>query len=346
MTRRLKLVLVFGGQNSEHEVSLKTAKSVFENLNQEKYEIKLIFISKTGKWFFVDSFEQIIKFEIENFANQMDEENLKVEEKDDNFIEIVKILRTQDWKVFPLLHGKYGEDGTIQGFFEMLGVNYVGCGVLSSSAGMDKEIAKKLFQITGLKTAKSLTVHDFEDLESCKAKIIEEFSFPVFIKPARQGSSVGINKVYDQESLTKAIEEAFKFDTKILVEEFIQGREVECAVLGKNEYIQTSVIGEITPKTDFYSYETKYTDGQADLIIPAILENGIELELQRQAKLAFEALNCKDLARVDFFLTKENEIYINEINTLPGFTSLSMYPSLWQASGLSFTELLDRLIEN
>jgi D-alanine-D-alanine ligase len=341
MTHKLKLALVFGGQNSEHEVSLKTAKSVFENLNQEKYEIKLIFISKTGGWFLLDTFDQIAKLEVENFGNQ---ENNQIDKKDDDFIEIVKILRTQEWKVFPLLHGKYGEDGTIQGFFEMLGVDYVGCGVLSSAVGMDKEIAKKLFQMAGLKTAKSLTVHNFESLESCKAKIIEEFSFPVFIKPARQGSSVGINKVYDQESLIQAMSEAFKFDTKILVEEFIQGREVECAVLGKNDNIQTSVIGEITPKTDFYSYETKYTDGQADLIIPAVLENNIKLELQKQAKIAFEALNCKDLARVDFFLTKENQIYINEINTLPGFTSLSMYPSLWQASGLSFSELLDRLV--
>ncbi len=334
MSEKQKLALVFGGQNSEHQVSIKTAKSVFENLSHLKYEIKLIFIRKTGNWYYLSSFQELDKL-VES-----------TDEGVDDLTEIILELRSSDWLVMPLLHGKYGEDGTIQGFFEMLKIQYIGCGVLSSAVAMDKAIAKKLFAAAGLRVVKSLAFESFESLQSIENKIKTEFSLPIFIKPARQGSSMGVSKVYDLDHLVLALEKAFKFDSKILVEDFVLGREVECAVLGRDDQISVSVIGEIKPKSDFYDFQSKYTDGQAELMVPAVLPESIAMEIQNQSIRAFQALNCRDLARVDFFLTPQNQLFINEINTLPGFTSLSMYPSLWQASGLSFSELLDTLIAN
>lgn len=331
MSPKQNLALLFGGKNTEHEISILTATSVFKNLDQSKYEIKLIYINKNGVWNIVDDFDSI--------AIIKDASDLK-----GDLSQAIELFNSQNFIAFPLIHGKYGEDGTLQGMLEMLGVKYIGCGVLASALAMDKSVAKIIFDSIGLKTARSLTFESFESKDLIFVKIVKEFKFPVFIKPARQGSSVGISKVYDHKSLLNAVKEAFEFDSKILVQEYILGREVECAVLGKDDDIQASEIGEIRPKTDFYSYKTKYTDGQADLIIPADLDEDVRSELQRQAKMAFKTLGCKDLARVDFFLTSENEIYINEINTLPGFTSLSMYPMLWGASGLSYGELLDKLI--
>jgi len=310
MSPKQNLALLFGGKNSEHEISILTATSVFKNLDQNKYAIKLIYINKIGVWKIIEDFNSI--------ADLKEDSDVK-----GDLSRVIELFASQDFIAFPLIHGKYGEDGTLQGMLEMLGGKYIGCGVLASALAMDKSVAKILFDSIGLKTTKSLTFESFESRDLIIQKIVEEFKFPVFIKPARQGSSVGVFKVYDEKSLLNAIDGSFEFDSKIIVQEYILGREVECAVLGKDDDIQASEIGEIRPKTDFYSYETKYTDGQADLIIPAVLDESVRLELQRQAKMAFKVLGCKDLARVDFFLTSENEIYIN-----PDFPNLLLLKTI------------------
>ena len=262
--------------------------------------------------------------------------------------------------VFPVLHGLYGEDGTIQGLFELLKKPYVGCGVLASSVGMDKVYTKIVFERAGLKQAKYEYIKRYKDnyiyidkefneeivqLDQIIEKIVTNLKFPMFIKPSNSGSSVGINKAKNKEELKQSIEYASKFDSKILVEEGIEGREVECAVLG-NEEVIASCVGEIKPAEEFYSYDAKYKNEESKTEIPANIPEELSDEIRKQAIKAFKSIDGKGLSRVDFFIENEtNQIYINEINTLPGFTSISMYPKLFEASGIGYQELLDRLIE-
>ncbi len=329
------LGVVFGGMSTESKVSESSAKSILANLDKEKYNIYPIFISKDGNWW---------KYEKE-------EKNEKIEN-------IVEYLKQMD-VVFPVLHGLYGEDGTIQGLLELLKIPYVGCGILASSVGMDKVYTKIIFEKAGLKQAKYEYIRKYKDkyiyvdkqfnektfsLQEIAEKIIKNLGLPVFVKPSRSGSSVGINKACTQEELEKNIEEASQFDNKIIIEEQIDAREIECAVLG-NEEIQASVLGEVKSAESFYSYSAKYQNKQSFTEIPADLPQEISEEIRKLAVKAFKAIDGKGLSRVDFFVDKNtSEIYINEINTLPGFTEISMYPQLFEASGINYKDLLDEII--
>ncbi len=342
-----KIGVIFGGMSTENEVSVQSAKSILKNLDCKKYEIYPIYIDKEGNWFKYAEKNEEAKFGAE----------IKNQEKITNIVEYLKDMDV----IFPVLHGLYGEDGTIQGLFELLKKPYVGCKVLSSSIGMDKVYTKIIFEKAGLNQAKYEYIRKYKNnyiyvdktfneeimsLDEVSKKISKKLEFPMFVKPSNSGSSVGINKAKNEEELKKHIEYASQFDSKILIEEGINGREVECAVLG-NEEVIASCIGEIKTPDEFYSYDAKYKNQESKTCIPAQnLEENLSNQIRAQAIKAFKAIDGKGLSRVDFFIeNKTNKIYINEINTLPGFTSISMYPKLFEASGISYKELLDRLIE-
>ena len=328
----IKLGIIHGGLSTEHEVSEMSAKSVLENLNKEKYEIHEIFINTYGKWFEI------------------------IDGKKEEIYNLLWTLKELD-VVFPVLHGLWGEDGTIQGMLEMLQIPYVGCGVLASSVGMDKVYTKMIFEKANIPQTPYVYIkknHDtyllvnenFEEEELEISKITEKLKFPMFVKPSNSGSSVGVKKATNMEELKQAIEYAGHYDRKILVEQGVIGREVECAILDGDE-IQASTVGEIVSAEEFYSFDAKYNMPESKTIIPAdIGEEKIE-EIRNLAIKAFKAIDGKGLSRVDFFVEKEtNKVYINEINTMPGFTQISMYPKLFESVGMSYSELLDRLIEN
>ena len=328
---RPKVGIVFGGKSGEHEVSLMSAASVIRYLPSNKYEPVLIGVTRDGRW----------------ITNGNPWETLSEGRDDDAGCIPVELLASLD-VVFPVMHGTYGEDGTIQGLFEMCGVPYVGAGVLGSSVGMDKAIMKSVFRDHKLPLAgyKVILLPDWlQGPDEICRDIIDSFGLPVFVKPANLGSSVGISKARDEKELRQSIEVASGYDRKLVVEEFIPAREIECSVLG-NDDPQASVVGEIIPHNEYYDYEAKYTDGKSDLVIPAQLEPEVADEVRALAIAAFKAVDCCGMARMDFFLHRiTGEIIVNEINTIPGFTNFSMYPRLWQASGLSYPDLLDRLIK-
>lgn len=339
---KIKLSVIFGGMSTENEVSCMSAVSVMNNLNREKYDICPIYIDKNGNWFRIDSFEKV-----EDLENRVQIDN------------IVEFLKSFDI-VFPVLHGLYGEDGTIQGMLELFKIPYVGCKVLASSIGMDKVYTKVVFDKANINQAKYTYVrrykdkyiyvgNDFEEniltIDEVVKKIVENQKFNMFVKPSNSGSSVGITKVTNETELKDAIIEASKFDSKILIEEGIVGREVECAVLG-NEDVISSCVGEIKAADEFYSYDAKYNNNESKTVIPAEISEGKSNEIRRLAVKAFKAIDGKGLSRVDFFIEDKTEkVYINEINTLPGFTNISMYPMLFGQVGIGYTELLDKLIE-
>ena len=340
-----KLGVIFGGMSTENEVSVVSANSVLNNLDKEKYEIYPIYIDKDGEW-----------WEYKEDNNREWGQEVEKKEKIENIIKYLKDLDV----MFPVLHGLYGEDGTIQGLFELLKKPYVGCGVLASSVGMDKVYTKVVFEKAGLNQANYEYIRKFEDkyiyvdklfnekilrLEGAVKQISKNLTFPMFIKPSNSGSSVGINKAKNEKELEEYLKYAAKFDNKILIEEGIEGREVECAVLG-NEEVVASCVGEIKPAEEFYSYDAKYKNEESKTEIPANIPEDISNEIRKQAIKAFKAIDGKGLSRVDFFVEKNtNKIYINEINTLPGFTSISMYPKLFEESGITYKELLNKLIE-
>ena len=348
--KRLKIGVIFGGISSEHDVSKVSGTSVIKNLNKEKYDIISIYIDKDGKWYTYEKpLEEIdildIDADVSNDIKPIDN--------------IEKILKSVD-VIFPVLHGLGGEDGSIQGLFEMLKVPYVGCGILASSVGMDKVYTKIIFEKANIKQAKYEYVRRYKDnyiyidkefneeiinLNELVLKIEKNLSYPMFIKPSNSGSSVGINKAADTEELKKAIEYATNFDKKVLIEEGIVGKEVECAVLG-NEDVMSSCVGEIKPAEAFYTFDAKYKNQESKVLIPADLPKEMSNRIRDLAIKAFKAIDGKGLSRVDFFANeKTDEIYINEIHTLPGFTTISMYPKLFENVGIPYTELLDRLIQ-
>ncbi len=342
---KIKLGLIFGGMSTENEVSVMSANSILKNLDKKKYEIFPIYISKNGEWYQYNNLENI------EISEDMDDLN-KIEN-------IMKYLQKLD-VLFPVLHGAYGEDGTIQGLFEILKKPYVGCGVLASSVGMDKAYTKVVFDKANICQAPYIYLKQYKDqytyidkefnekkvsLDEAVDIVEKEIDFPVFIKPANSGSSVGINKAKNKEELKKYIEYAKRFDKKILIEKGILGQEVECAVLGNDDVI-ASCVGEIKPADEFYSYDAKYQNENSKTLIPANLTQEVSNEIRKLAIKAFKAIDGKGLSRVDFFVEdKTNQIYINEINTLPGFTKISMYPKLFEAEGIQYNELLDKLIE-
>lgn len=339
--KKIHVVILFGGRSAEHEVSIQSAKNVYQSLDRSKYEVLLIGIDKQGTWhrcpenFLSDA----------SFANQ---KQLANEAKTSLISKDQQTYLTADEQekpidvVFPVLHGSYGEDGTMQGYLKLVNVPFVGPSVLGSAVAMDKDVTKRLLRDAGLPIGKFLVFHK-QDTISPPA-VIKYLGLPVFVKPANQGSSVGVSKVVNEGSLLQACEEAFRFDTKILIEESLPGREIECSVLG-NESPIVSIPGEIVATKDFYSYEAKYLDEEgATLTIPAKLTEEQVREVQDLALKAYEVLCLEGMARVDCFLTGEGKFYVNEANTIPGFTNISMYPKLWEASGISYPELVDRLI--
>lgn len=336
MSQKTRITLLFGGRSVEHEVSLASAASIYRNLDKNKFGITSIYINREGDWKSVESpllaTSELNKGKFHSFLPW---------EKEPSALS----LETDIY--FPVLHGSYGEDGTIQGFFEMADVPYVGATVLASALGMDKVVSKTLFKAKNLPVVKHLTILQKEWTQDRKAilkKIEKEFPFPCFIKPANLGSSVGVTKVKEKSQAEPALETAFLYDKKILVEEGILGRELECSVLGNDEPI-SSLPGELIPYREFYDYNDKYIEGKTSFIIPADIPSSIAKEIQRISIEAFKALDCSGMARVDFFLQERTEnVFLNELNTIPGFTEISMYPKMWEKSGLPYPELLEKLI--
>lgn len=347
---KMKLGVIFGGMSTEHDVSIVSGSSVLKNLNKEKYDITPIYITKDGEWFlYTKNINEIDILKIGEEPSEL--------EKLENPMETLKSMDV----VFPVLHGLYGEDGTIQGLFELLKVPYVGCRVLGSSVCMDKVYTKIILDKAKINQAKYAYVRKFEDkfiyiddefnesvleIDDVCEKVINKCGLPAFVKPSNSGSSVGIKKAKTKEELAEAIKYASQFDIKIVIEENINAREIECAVIG-NENVEASCVGEILPAEDFYSFDAKYNNSESRVVMPANIEPEISEEIKKIAVKAFKAVDGKGLSRVDFFVEKEtNKIYLNEINTMPGFTTISMYPQLWEKCGKPYSELLDELINN
>ena len=343
---KIKVGIIFGGMSTENEVSVVSASSILENIDRNRFEVFPIYIDKQGKWY--EFVEDGVKREL----------GAEVEK-------IIKIKNIEEYLqkldvVFPVLHGLYGEDGTIQGLFELLKIPYVGCRVLASSVGMDKIYTKIVFEKAGLNQTPYEYVRKYKDtyiyvdrsfnektldLREIVKKITENLRFPIFVKPSNSGSSVGVKKAGNEKELIENIRYASKFDNKVLIEQGINGREVECAVLG-NEEVIASCVGEIKSAEEFYSYDAKYKNEESKTEIPAEIPEEISEEIRKQAIKAFKSIDGKGLSRVDFFVEdKTNKIIINEINTMPGFTSISMYPKMFEKSGISYKELITKLID-
>ena len=344
--KKINVGILFGGKSAEHEVSLQSAKNVFEAIDRKKYNPILIGINKTGKWLAVNS---------SNFLTDWDNPKLIKLNQGNDFVALVpqsegkisnlskeKTRRSLD-VVFPILHGTFGEDGTMQGLLKLANIPFVGSSVLGSAVGMDKDVMKRLLRDAGIPIGKFVALKS-EDAVPSYQELENKIGIPCFIKPANMGSSVGVSKVHNKTEYAKAIKNAFLYDTKIIIEETIEGREVECSVLG-NEKPIASAVGEIIPHHEFYSYEAKYIDEKgATLKIPAKIPAKTTRKIQEIAIKTFEVLSCEGLGRVDCFLKKNNKVIVNEINTIPGFTKISMYPKLWEESGISYSKLIDKLI--
>jgi D-alanine-D-alanine ligase len=352
LSKKLRIGVIFGGRSGEHEVSLRSAESVINALDRSKYEIVPIAITKQGKWLAAIEAANLLPMAVMESATQ--QVAIFGDPTESGLTRFATDGRANSRDrldcVIPVLHGTYGEDGTIQGLLEMADVPYVGCGVLASAAGMDKVVMKRLFRESGLPIVDYthfLRTQWEADPRKIEARVIDEIGFPCFVKPANLGSSVGISKAISPQILNSAIAIAAKYDRKIIVEKSVDARELEVSVLGNDQPI-ASLPGEIVPQTaEFYDYRAKYLDDDgARLIIPADLEPEITSNVQELAIRAFQAIDGAGLARVDFFLERSTgKIIVNEINTIPGFTSISMYPKLWEASGINYSQLIDRLIE-
>lgn len=348
MKKKLRVALLFGGQSAEHEISLISARNIVEAMDKKKYEIVSIGIDKQGRWFYDEGARLLL-----------DRTQTKVEFHDLKNVGAVlpgasntAMVRSSSGAgigavdvVFPVLHGPFGEDGTVQGLLKLANLPFVGAGVLGSAVGMDKDVMKRLLRDAGIPIAKFLVFDGAAKKTINFARVRRELGLPLFVKPANLGSSVGISKVSRPSEFSRAVNKAFRYDNKILIEENIGGREIECAVLG-NENPIASVPGEIITGHSFYSYDAKYIDDKgARLVIPAQLRRPVARRVQELSVRSFEVLCCSGMARVDFFLRGRSEIFVNEINTIPGFTQISMYPKMWATSGLSYPRLIDRLIQ-
>jgi D-alanine-D-alanine ligase len=345
---KLQLLILCGGQSAEHEVSINSARNVVAALDSEKYYLNVVLISKAGEWFLFDDAQVFLK------QKNIDEAVI------DAYCEKVSLLLGENKVlsvlsnvektipvdlVFPVLHGTHGEDGTLQGLLELANIPYVGASVLGSSICMDKDVSKRLLRDAKIPVANWIMVNRIEIPTINYEEVVGKLGSPFFIKPSNTGSSVGISKVKSAQDFDSAVALALRYDHKIIFEEYIPCREIECAVLG-NEEPEAAILGEIVPHHEFYTYEAKYIDPNgADLIIPADLPAEVAEKIKTYAKQAVLTLCCEGMARVDFFLTAKGEIYLNEANTIPGFTQISMYPKMWIAAGLSYPQLLDKLIE-
>ncbi|MDR3167398.1 MAG: D-alanine--D-alanine ligase [Treponema sp.] len=347
MERKIKVGILFGGKSAEHEVSLQSAKNVFDALDRGKYIPILIGIDKTGRWLLNDESRFLLDAD--------DPKRIRLNLAGDSVALIPQkggFISSQNGPgekkdidvIFPILHGPLGEDGTVQGFLKLADIPFVGAGVLGSAVGMDKDVMKRLLRDADIPIGKFRVLKSHEPVPAF-LQVREALGLPLFVKPANMGSSVGVNKIRNEDEYLPGIRQAFEYDTKIILEEFIPGRELECSVLG-NEEALASLPGEIKSRHEFYSYDAKYLDEQgAALEIPARISEETCRALQALAIKTFQTLACEGLARVDFFLKPGGSIIVNEINTMPGFTKISMYPKLWEASGLPYAALIDRLIE-
>jgi D-alanine-D-alanine ligase len=343
--KRLRVGVLFGGRSGEHEVSLASAASVIRGLDPDKYEAVPIGITKDGHWLVGEGAVKMLPEVLKGGRRVM----LTADPTEAALVPLDRGAGAQRLDViFPVMHGTFGEDGTIQGLLELAGLPYVGAGVLGSAIGMDKDVAKRLCQEAGIPVVPWITVHRWhweKEPESVKAEIEAKFEYPVFVKPATLGSSVGMTKVHNAEELAPALNFACEYGMKILVEKAVTAREIEVSVLGNHEP-KASVPGEIVPHREFYDYAAKYLEEGTQLVIPADLKPKQATKIQSLAIETFRALELSGMARVDFFLEKKGgKVYLNEANTIPGFTSISMYPKLWEASGIPFRELIDRLID-
>lgn len=351
MTKKINLCVLFGGESTEYEISLRSVTSVLNNLDKDKYNITTIGITRDGRWRLFDEDTDLI-INDNWYSDSLKNVSLNLGEKDSSFLVTDKngnISKIKVDVVFPVLHGANGEDGKLQGLLELAGMKYVGVGVLCSCVSMDKAYTKIIFKDAGIDQADWVTINDYQlsDLDSIMDECETKLGYPMFIKPSNAGSSIGIGKAKTRKELEDAVKTAFTYDRRIIVEEFLTGREVECAVMGTRGNIKASCVGEILAANEFYDFEAKYSDKvESGLVIPAKFENNCEEKIRNLAIKAFEALDGTGLSRVDFFCDdKKGIIRINEINTLPGFTSISMYPKLFMNEGMSYAEILDSVIE-
>lgn len=349
MNRKIRVGVIFGGRSAEHEVSLLSARSIIQAIDRNKYDLTYIGIDKKGSWYLYDNEDFLV--------NPEDPKRVKLADIGARLAVIPgqdrhQIINLQNFKfidfldvVFPVLHGPFGEDGATQGLLKLANIPFVGPGVLGSAVSMDKDVMKRLMTEAGIANAAFMVFHR-NQMEIIRfQEVTEKLGMPVFIKPANMGSSVGVSKADSEKQFFACLKNAFEFDDKIVVEEFIKGREIECSVLG-NENPAASLPGEIAASHEFYSYEAKYIDDKgASLQIPALLPENVMNQIREIALHTFKVLCCEGMGRVDMFLTADEKVYVNEINTLPGFTKISMYPKLWEQSGISYTELIDRLLQ-
>lgn len=343
------VAVVFGSVSSEHEVSLISAASVLRNIPRDRYDVIMLGITKDGRWYEYTGDIELIKQNkwlesgcITPAVLSPDRSVGGIQRITKNGVENVPVD-----VVFPVLHGEHGEDGTIQGLLELAGIPYVGCGVLASSTCMDKETTHILLESAEIKTAPwaVMTSADLSKFEKIEPLIAKNLGYPVFVKPANTGSSVGVSKAKSKEALYDALKHAFQYDRKVLIETAIVGDEIECAVLGNYHECIASEVGEIVPRHEFYDYEGKYLDDSTDLYIPARIPDAIAEKIKQTACRAFAVMGCTGLSRVDFFVLQNGAVIVNEINTIPGFTSISMYPKLFEAAGIPYPQLIDRLIQ-
>ncbi|MGD8189022.1 D-alanine--D-alanine ligase [Brevibacillus ginsengisoli] len=347
MGSKIRLGIIYGGKSSEHEVSLRTAQSIMKAVDPNKYEITPVYVQLDGQWIKGDQVADRIE-SVENLRLTSSDAKASLPATAASSAAPVLAIGKEIDVVFPVIHGPNGEDGTIQGLLELADIPYVGTGVMASAVGMDKWMMKNVFAQYGLPQVKFVGVLRSQ-LEKDQAGVInhieQEIGYPCFVKPANMGSSVGISKAKDQASLIQALEVAAKFDRRIVVEAFVKAREVEIGVLGNEELI-TSVVGEVIAAKEFYDYEAKYKGAGTELQIPAKISQELSEEIATMAKRAFQAIDGSGLSRVDFFYDDEHQqLYINEVNTMPGFTPFSMYPMLFQEAGISYSELIDRLVQ-
>jgi D-alanine-D-alanine ligase len=351
MAKKIRVGVIFGGRSAEHEVSIVSAASVIGALDKKKYDVLPIGITPEGRWLSSAKALELLKqrADVENLPEHI----LVPDPRKQGLVELkdssAQLTPQRIDVAFPVLHGTYGEDGTIQGLFELADIPYVGSGVLGSAVGMDKVVQKQLLRQAKIPITPDVwfLLHEFvENSKKIVGLIERKLHYPCFIKPANLGSSVGISKAHNRKELIEAIRLAGEFDLKILVERSVENaREIECSVLGNNQPI-ASVPGEIVPSNEFYDYDAKYVDGKSTAVIPAPLPKTVIAKIQKFSVESFRALDCAGMARVDFLVArKNNAIFLNELNTIPGFTSISMYPKLWQASGLSYADLLDQLVQ-
>jgi D-alanine-D-alanine ligase len=354
MEKKINVLVLFGGRSGEHEVSLMSARAVLDNLDRNRYDVYQVAISHQGEWYSAEPGIDVL----EEFSN----------EKYDSLHQVFMLPSPSDGKLYsiapsseggqinpfaevdvvvPVLHGTFGEDGTLQGYLELADVAYTGAGVLGSSVGMDKGVFKDVMKANGIPVVESLVILRSEiekDLRGVLEKSEKVSGYPLFVKPANLGSSVGVSKCLSRSDLLEGLVEAARYDRRIIIERGVNAREIEVSVLG-NDNPEASVPGEVLPSREFYSYESKYLDGTSGLLIPAPLTDELALQVRQIAVQAYQAIDCSGMARVDFLLDKDtHQLYLNELNTIPGFTQISMYAKLWEASGISYPQLLGRLI--